>query len=164
GSFLAFPQAGRSNSQASGAAIRSVGSDPYTSTPTSSHILVCVDDLAPGRKPYALMLLHMRDGALEIFDPQRLARDHGMPRKAHDTRLLAAVGIKRIELVEHRPQILVARVALADVERDVIDLVAVGDPEHLSRFHFHRIGLIVVIPVAAIIHALFGENIERFVG
>src|SRR6266481_4750126 len=130
----------------------------------SSHVLIGVDDFAPGSKPYALMLLHVRDGALEILDPQRLARDHGMQRNAHDARLLAAVGIERIELVDHGPEVLFARVALADVERDVVDLVAIRDGEHLSRLHFHRIGLIVVVPVAAIVHALFGENVERVVG
>src|SRR6266849_6762947 len=108
----------------------------------SSHILIGIDDFAPGCEPYALMLLHVREGALEIFDPQRLARDHGMQRNAHDTRLLAAVGIKRIELVEHGPEVLFARVAFADVERDVVDLVAIGDGEQLPRLHFHRIGLV----------------------
>src|SRR6266849_2167491 len=93
----------------------------------SSHILIGVDDFAPGCEPHALMLLHVRNGALEMFDPQRLARDHGMQRKAHDTRLLAAVGIKRIELVEHGPEVLFARVTLSDVERDVVVLVAIGD-------------------------------------
>ena len=29
---------------------------------------------------------------------------------------------------------------------------------------FHRIGLIVVVPIAAIVHALFRENVERIVG
>ena len=65
------------------------------------------------------MLLHVRDGALEIIDPQWLARDHGMQWHAHDTRLLAAVGIKRIELVEHGSEVLFAGVTLAHVERDI---------------------------------------------
>src|SRR5262245_19656521 len=76
-----------------------------------------------------------------------------MQRNAHDTRLLAAVGVERIELIDHRAQILLASVTLADEQRDVVDLVAVGNCEHFSRLDLHRIGLVVVIPVAAILHA-----------
>src|SRR4029077_15746303 len=65
---------------------------------TLHRALVGVDDLAAGGEPDALPLLHVRDGALEIFDAQGLADDHRMQRNAHDTRLLAAVGVERIEL------------------------------------------------------------------
>ena len=87
-----------------------------------------------------------------------------MQRYAHDPRLLAAIVVERIELVDHRPEILLAGVAFADIERNVVDLIAVGDRKHLPRFHFHRIGLIVIVPVPAIVHTLFGENIEGVVG
>ena len=87
-----------------------------------------------------------------------------MQRNAHDPRLLAAVGVERIELVDNRPQILFAGVAFAYIERDVVDFIAVGDCEHLSRFHLHRIWLIVIVPIPAIVHALFGENVEGVVG
>ena len=50
-----------------------------------------------------LMLLHVRNGARKVFDPQRLAGNHGMEQNAHDPRLLEAVGIQRIELVDHGP-------------------------------------------------------------
>src|SRR5258705_7760015 len=115
----------------------------------SSDALIRLDDLAAGGEPHALVLLHVSDGALQIFDPQRLAGDHGMQRHAHHPRLLAAVGVEHVELVDHRPEILLAGVALADIERDVVDLVAIGDREHLSRLDLHRIGLVVVVPVAA---------------
>src|SRR5215831_10097677 len=136
----------------------------YQSRSASDRALIGVDDLAPRREPYALVLFHVRDGALEIFDAQGLARYHGMQRHAHHARLLAAIGIKRVELVDHRPEILLARVTLADIQRNVVDLVAVRNPKHLSRFYLHRVGLVVVVPVATINHALRGENVERVVG
>src|SRR5215510_11225737 len=131
---------------------------------TSHRALVGVDDLTPGGEPHALALLHVSDCALQVFDAQGLADDHRMQRNAHDPRLLAAVGVQRIELIDHRAQILLAGVALAEEERDVVDLVAVGNREHFSRFDLHLIGLVVVVPVAAILHAFFGENVERVVG
>src|SRR5262249_4900302 len=126
--------------------------------PHSHRALVGVDDLTPGGEPHALALLHVSDCALQVFDAQGLADDHRMQRNAHDPRLLAAVGVQRIELIDHRAQILLAGVALADVEGDVVDLVAVGNREHFSRLDLHLIGLVVVVPVAAILHAFFGEN------
>ena len=44
----------------------------------SSGLLVSLDDLASGGEPHAMMLFHMGDGALQVFDPQRLARNHRM--------------------------------------------------------------------------------------
>src|ERR1700693_5063091 len=83
----------------------------------SHRALVGVDDLASGGKPHALMLFHMGDGSLQVFDAQRLARDHGMQRYAHDPWLLAAVGVERIELVEDRSGLMFARVGFAGVSR-----------------------------------------------
>ena len=80
------------------------------------------------------------------------------------TRGLAAVGVQRIELIDHRAQILLAGVSLAGEERDVVDFVAVGNREHFSRLDLHRIWLVVVVPVAAIMHAFLGENVEGVVG
>src|SRR5262249_59447887 len=57
-----------------------------------------------------------------------------------------------------------ARVAFAKKERDIVDLVAIRNREHLSRLDLKRIGLVVVVPVAAIVHAFFGENVEGVVG
>src|SRR5262249_936662 len=131
---------------------------------TLHRALVGVDDLAAGGEPDALPLLHVRDGALEIFDAQGLADDHWMQGNTHDTRLLVAVSVSRIELIDRRAQILLAGVTLADEQRDVVDLVAVGNCEHFSRLDLHRIGLVIVIPVAAILHAFLGENVEGVVG
>ena len=110
------------------------------------------------------MFFHVRYGALQVLDSQRLAGNHRMQRNAHDPRLLAAVGVECIELVDNRPQILFAGVAFADIKRDIVDLIAVGDRKHLSRFHFHRIRLIVIVPVPAIVHAFFGKKVEGVVG
>src|SRR5262249_37933175 len=63
--------------------------------------LIGVDDLAAGGKPHGIALLHLGDRALQIFDAQRLAGDHGMERNAHDSRLLLAVGQQRLELIDH---------------------------------------------------------------
>jgi His Kinase A (phospho-acceptor) domain/Histidine kinase-, DNA gyrase B-, and HSP90-like ATPase len=60
----------------------------------SSHrTLIRVDDFASGGEPHAFALLHVGDGALQVFDAQGLADDHRMQRNAHDPRLLAAVGV-----------------------------------------------------------------------
>src|ERR1700750_2148712 len=80
--------------------------------------LVGVDDLASGCEPYPLTLLHVGDGALQVLDAKRLPDDHRMQRNAHDPRLLPAVGMQRIELIDDRAQILLARVAFAEKERD----------------------------------------------
>src|SRR4029450_5441254 len=68
--------------------------------------LIGVNDLAAGGKPHALAFLHVGDGALEIFDAQRLAGDHRMQGHAQHPRLLAAVGVERVELIDNREQIL----------------------------------------------------------
>src|SRR5215467_9818483 len=75
---------------------------------SSRHSLIGVDDLAAGGKPHALVLLHVGDGALQIFDAQRLAGDHRMQGKAQHPWLLAAVGVERVELIDHRGEILLA--------------------------------------------------------
>src|SRR5262249_21875586 len=131
---------------------------------TSHRALVGVDDLTSGGEPHPLALLHVSDGALQVFDAKGLAGDHRMQRNAHDPRLLAAIGVQRIGLIDHRAEILLAGVALADEEGDVVDLVAIGNREHFSRLDLHLIRLIVVVPVAAILHAFFRENVERVVG
>src|SRR3954451_19952655 len=137
---------------------------PNKSTEPSGHGLIGVYDLAAGRKPHPLVLLHVGYGALQISDAQRLTGDHGMQRHPHHARVLAAIGVEDVELVDHRAQVLLAGIAFADIERDVVDLVAVGDRKYLSRLHFHRVWLIVVVPVAAIDHSLLGEDVERVVG
>src|SRR5437016_3177776 len=86
--------------------------------------LVGVDDLAAGGKPDALVLFDFSDGALQIFDAQGLAGDHRMQRNAHHPRLLLAVGVERLELIDHGAVILLPGVAFANIERDVVDLHA----------------------------------------
>ena len=72
---------------------------PHTRRPPSSFLwclrraLVSVDDLAAGRKPHLVPLLHVGECAFEIFDPQRLTSDHRMQRNAHHSGLLRAVGV-----------------------------------------------------------------------
>src|SRR3989442_6717828 len=107
--------------------------------------LVGVDDLAAGGKPDALLLFDFGEGAMEIVDAQRLPDDHGMERNSHDPRLLRAVGVKRLELIHHGPQILVSRVAFSKEERDVVDLHAIRNGEELPFLDLHWIGLIVVV-------------------
>src|SRR5215813_8611416 len=63
--------------------------------------LISVDDLTAGGKPDGIVLLHLGDRPLQIFDAQGLAGDHGMERNAHDSRLLLAVGQQRLELIEY---------------------------------------------------------------
>jgi hypothetical protein len=55
--------------------------------------LVRVDDLAAGRKPDLITLLHVRERAFEILNPQRLTSDHRMQRNAYHPRLLRTVGV-----------------------------------------------------------------------
>src|ERR1700704_5430795 len=58
---------------------RSVWSGPHTCANSGSHrALVGVDDLTSSGKPNALKFLHVGDGAFQVIDAQRLARDHGM--------------------------------------------------------------------------------------
>src|SRR5262249_61726114 len=71
-------------------------------TTASGHTLIGVNDFGPRCEPHALMFLHVGDGALQIFYTQWLARDTRLQRNAHDPGLLTAVGIKRIQLVDHR--------------------------------------------------------------
>src|SRR6267143_153534 len=125
--------------------------------------LVGVDDLAAGGKPDALLLFDFGEGALEIFDAQRLPDDHGMKRNSHDPRLLRAVGVKRLELIDHGPQILVPRIAFSNEERDVVDLHAIRNGEELPFLDLHWIGLIVVVPIATIGHAFLSEDVEGVV-
>src|ERR1700694_1145581 len=56
----------------------------------SDRPLIGVDDLAAGGKPDALMAFDLGDRALQVFDAQRLARDHRMQRNAPDPRLFLA--------------------------------------------------------------------------
>src|SRR5262245_50395385 len=93
---------------------------------------VSVDDFAAGREPGALLLLHLGERALEIFDAQRLPGDHRMQRNAHDPRLLSAVGEELLELIHHRAVVLLAGIALAQEQPDVVDLHAIGNGEHFS--------------------------------
>src|SRR6516162_10158798 len=68
----------------------------------SSHrALIGVDDLASGGEPYAGSLLHVSDGALKVFDAQGLTADHGVQRNTHDSRVFAAVGVQRVELIDY---------------------------------------------------------------
>src|SRR5215471_9844944 len=136
---------------------------PRSRAESSHRALIGVDDLASGGEPDAWSLLHVGDGAFQVFDAQWLTADHWVQRNAHDPRVLAAVSVQRIELIDYSTQILLTGVALADVERDVIDFVAVRNREHFARLDLHRIGLVVVVPVTAILHAFFGENVQRIV-
>src|SRR5262249_31649745 len=94
-------------------ALRPPGADGKSA---SRHLLVGVDDLAPRGEPPPRVLLHVRDRLLEVFDAQRLSGDHRVERNAHHARLLAAVRIEYIELVDDAAQILLAGIAFADVE------------------------------------------------
>ena len=89
---------------------------------TGMSTLIGVDDLTAGGKPDALMLFHLSESALQIFDPQRLAYDHRMERNAHDPRVLLAVGVERLELVDHGAVILLPGVAFPNEQRDIVDL------------------------------------------
>src|SRR5207253_3582509 len=93
--------------------------------PAGVRALVCVDDLAAGGKPDALVLFDFSDGALQIFDAQGLPGDHRMQRNAQNPRLLLAVGVERLELIDHRPVILLPGVAFSNKERDIVDLHAI---------------------------------------
>jgi hypothetical protein len=86
------------------------------SSPSANRIraLIGIDNLAPGGEPDALVLLDVSEGALEIFDAQRLSDDHRVKRNAHHSWLLRAVGVKRVELIDHGAKILLAGVAFSD--------------------------------------------------
>src|SRR5262245_59437470 len=60
---------------------------------------VRIDDLAAGGKPDAL-LFHVRECPLEITAPQRLSGNHRVQRNAEHARLLRAVGVQRVELID----------------------------------------------------------------
>src|SRR5215831_16631203 len=74
---------------------------PRSRCRSSHRALIGVDDFASGGEADAWSLLHVGDGALEVFDAQRLAADHGVQRNAHDSRVFAAVGVQRIELIDY---------------------------------------------------------------
>src|SRR5207253_2527860 len=84
---------------------------------------------------------YFAERTLKIFDPQRLPADHRMERNAHDARNFRALRIELLELVHHRSEILLAGVAFAHIEPDVIDLHAVRYGEEVAGLHLHRIGL-----------------------
>src|SRR5437763_16994781 len=111
--------------------------------PLSARIrpLVSVDDLAASGKPDALVFFDLGQGALQILDAQRLAGDHRMQRNAHDPRLLLAVGVECLELVDHRPAILLGGVALSDKERDVVDLHVIRGPYKFPALDLHSVML-----------------------
>src|SRR5262245_65507342 len=86
-----------------------------------------------------------------------------MERNAHDSRLLLAVGQQRLELVDHGTVILLAGIAFANEERDIVDLHAIRNGKEFPRLDLHGVRLIVGVPIAAIDHALFCEDVERVV-
>src|SRR5688572_18509294 len=112
--------------------------------------LIRVDNLTPGGEPDALVLLDMSEGALEVLDAQRLPDDHRVKRNTHDSRLLRAIGVKRVELIHHGPKILLPGIALPEEKRDIVDLHAVRDGKHSPLLDFHRVRLVVIVPVSTI--------------
>jgi len=73
----------------------------------------------------------------------------------------SAVLVEDIELVaDHLTEHFRALVQV-EQRRNIVDLDGIGHCDHRAFFHPHRVGLVVVHPVADIVDAVFSQNIER---
>ena len=124
-------------------------------------LFVPIHDLSPGRYPHLLPRRHMRQRLGEIFAPVRHADQERMQADRHHAAGLGAVLVEDIELVaDHLPEGLGALVQV-EQRRNVVDLRRIGQRDHRALLHPHRIGLLVVDPVADVFDAVLGEDVER---
>src|SRR6202165_2940165 len=128
------------------------------------NLLVCFRNLTPSREPHALMLLNMSDCLLKVFDPQGLSNQERMKRNSHEARNLIALLIERVELNNHRSEVVFAGVALPNEQAQVIKLHAIRNREQLPRFHLHAIGLVIIVPITHVGDTLLRQNIRRIKG
>ena len=124
-------------------------------------LLVPIDDLAAGREPDLLPRRDVRQRLGEILAPVRVADQERMQADRHHPAGLGAVLVEHIELVaDHLAEPLRALVQ-AEQRRNVVDLRRIGHRDHRALLHLHRIGLLVVHPVADVFDAVLGKDIER---
>src|SRR5688500_987727 len=101
--------------------------------------LVPLVDLLAGGHPHALLLPDVVVDGLEVLDPVRHAGVVGMDGQRHHARLMRALGIQAIEVIDAAAEPLVRRVMLDDHHRDVVQLDRVRHrherPVQIGRAH-----------------------------
>src|SRR4051812_15373509 len=122
-------------------------------------------DFGPGRLPHPRMPADIRKRRVEGVDAMRHAGEIGVQRNRHDAARFGALAIEHIELPADHLAELVGGTVRAFEHRLVVDLVAVGHRDQTPpRIEAHRIGLVIVGPVADILATLGGKQIERVPG
>src|SRR3977135_3107011 len=126
---------------------------------------IVAGDLGPRRLPHPRMPADIGERGLEGVDAMRHAGEIGVQRNRHDAARFGALAIEHIELPADHLAELVGGTVRAFEHWLVVYLVAIGHRgEAAAAIEAHRIGLVVVGPVADIIATLGGKQIERVPG
>jgi hypothetical protein len=80
-----------------------------------------------------------------------------MNRNRHHSSAALPFLVENIELVNDGLHEIGAAVAFAKEKRNVVDLHRIRNRYQLSRLDLHRIGLVIVTPVAQITNPLLGQ-------
>ena len=97
----------------------------------------------------------------EVFAPVRIADQKRMQADRHHAAGRGALLVEHVELIaDHLAENLRALMQIEE-RRNVVDLHRIGHGDHRALLHPHRVGLVIVDPVADIVDAVLGQDIER---
>ena len=122
-------------------------------------------DLGAGRLPHALVPADMGERGIEGIDAMGHAGQVRMDGDRHDAARLRAFAVEHVELPADHVAELAGGAMLALEHRLVVDLLRIRHGHHLPPARErHRIGLIVIDPIADIFATLRRQEVERVPG
>src|SRR6478609_5165457 len=126
---------------------------------------IVAGDLGAGRLPPPRVSADVGERGLEGIDAVRHAGEIGVQRNRHDPSRFRALAIEHVELpADHLAEFIGGAVRALE-HRLVVDLVAIGHgDETAATLEAHRIGLVVISPVAHILATFGSEEVERVPG
>src|SRR5204863_8476910 len=116
-----------------------------------------------GRNPDLLARSYVRQRLSEVFAAVGMADQEWMQADRHDPTGLGTIFIEHVELIANHPAEGLRGLTLVEERGNVVQLDGLRHREHRPGLYPHRIRLLVIDPVADVLDAVFGQNVERAV-
>ena len=118
---------------------------------------VPIDYFAAGGNPNFLARSDMSERLGEVFAPVGMPDEERVQADGHDSSGLGAIFVEHVKLIaNHAAKHLRA---LFEVQKgwNIVNLNRIRNLDHQARFDAHRVGLLIVDPIADVLDSAFGE-------
>jgi len=136
------------------AVLRSFVAEPMRSLPVIVVIIVPLGNFSSRGQPHLFLPRDVFQSFDKVLMAKRNIDDERVYRNRHHSPAALSFLVKHIKLIDDRLHEIRTAVSLPQKKRNVVDLHRIGNRDQLGFSNLHRIGLVIVAPVAKIANTL----------